>query len=113
MEPFRIVNTHFEKDTLYSIGTVSSRDKHYSGNEFHSYKEIFEQIFKKKKFSIYWNKVYEPQFLLFDKKIANSLKLKNINFKIAFISSSNLIKRGLDSSVASTAYLSRFISQNP
>ena len=47
-----------------------------------SYKEIFEQIFKKKKFSIYWNKVYEPQFLLFDKKIANSLKLKNINFKI-------------------------------
>ena len=43
MEPFRIVNTHFEKDTLYSIGTVSSRDKHYSGNEFHSYKEIFAQ----------------------------------------------------------------------
>jgi deoxyribodipyrimidine photo-lyase len=47
-----------------------------------SYKEVFENILKKDNFSIYWNKVYEPKFLIFDKKISDSLKLKNINFKI-------------------------------
>ena len=47
-----------------------------------SYKEIFEKIIKKKSFSIYWNKVYEPDFLLFDKKSSNILKLENIDFKI-------------------------------
>ena len=50
--------------------------------ESESYKEAFEKISKKKDFSIYWNKVYEPQYLLFDQKICSSLKLKNINFKI-------------------------------
>ena len=50
--------------------------------EAKSYKEAFETITKKKNFSIYWNKVYEPKFLLFDQKISNDLKLKNINFKI-------------------------------
>ena len=47
-----------------------------------SYKEIFEKIISKKNFSIYWNKVYEPRFLLFDKKSSNLLKSKNVNFKI-------------------------------
>ncbi len=50
--------------------------------EAESYKEFFEAITKKKNFSIYWNKVYEPKFLLFDQKISNTLKLQNINFKI-------------------------------
>ena len=50
--------------------------------ETNSYKEIFEEIISKKNFSIYWNKVYEPDFLLFDKKSSNVLKNKNINFKI-------------------------------
>ena len=50
--------------------------------EANSYKEVFEKIFKKKNFSIYWNKVYEPNYLSFDQKISNLLKLKNINFKI-------------------------------
>jgi deoxyribodipyrimidine photo-lyase len=50
--------------------------------EAESYKVAFEAIIKKKNFSIYWNKVYQPKFILFDKKISNSLKLKNINFKI-------------------------------
>ena len=50
--------------------------------EAESYKDVFENIFKKNNFSIYWNKVYEPKFLDFDKKISNLLKLKNINFKI-------------------------------
>ena len=47
-----------------------------------SYKEIFKKIGSKKNFSIYWNKVYEPNFLLFDKKYSDLLKSKNINFKI-------------------------------
>ena len=50
--------------------------------EAESYKDVFENIFKKNNFSIYWNKVYEPKFLNFDKKLSNSLKCKNINFKI-------------------------------
>jgi len=50
--------------------------------EADSYKEVFEIILKKKNFSIYWNKVYVPQFLLFDHKVSNLLKKKNINFKI-------------------------------
>ena len=49
--------------------------------EANSYKEIFEKIVKKKNFSIYWNKVYEPDFLSFDKKFSNILELENINFK--------------------------------
>jgi len=47
-----------------------------------SYKEVFEKIYSKKFFSIYWNKVYEPNFLLFDKQSSNLLASKNINFKI-------------------------------
>ena len=50
--------------------------------ETNSYKEIFEQIINKKNFSIYWNKVYEPNFIEFDKKSSNILEKKNINFKI-------------------------------
>jgi deoxyribodipyrimidine photo-lyase len=50
--------------------------------EAESYKEAFEIVLKKKNFSIYWNKVYEPQFLLFDQKVSDDLKIKNINFKI-------------------------------
>ena len=50
--------------------------------ESDSYKEIFETMCKKSNFSIYWNKVYEPSYLSFDKKISNFLKLKNTNFKI-------------------------------
>jgi len=47
-----------------------------------SYKEIFEKIINKKNFSIYWNKVYEPDYLMFDKKSSNLLESKKINFKI-------------------------------
>ena len=50
--------------------------------ESKTYKETFEKISSKNNFSIYWNKVYEPDFLLFDKKSSDLLKSKNINFKI-------------------------------
>ena len=64
--------------------------------EAESYNEVFEKIIKKKNFSIYWNKVYEPQFLLFDQKISNSLKKNNINFKVFkgnLLNESNEIKK--------------------
>ena len=32
-----------------------------------TYKSFFENLFKKKNFSIYWNKTYEPNFIKFDK----------------------------------------------
>jgi len=47
-----------------------------------SYSEVFDKISSKKPLSIYWNKIYEPSFLLFDKKISNLFKSKNIDFKI-------------------------------
>ncbi len=50
--------------------------------EANFYKDIFEKIINKKNFSIYWNKVYEPDFLQFDKKFSNLLDSKNIDFKI-------------------------------
>ena len=50
--------------------------------EADSYKEIFDKIISKKNFSIYWNKVYEPDFLLFDKKSSSLLNSSGINFKI-------------------------------
>ena len=31
-----------------------------------SYKQFFEKLILKKNFSIYWNKVYEPNYLKFD-----------------------------------------------
>ena len=37
---------------------------------------------KKKNFSIYWNKTYEPNYLQFDNYLAKNFKSKGINFKI-------------------------------
>ncbi len=47
-----------------------------------SHKLFFEKLFKKKNFSIYWNKTYEPNYLLFDKFLSKNFREKNINFKI-------------------------------
>ncbi len=47
-----------------------------------SFKVFFEKLIKKKDISIYWNKVYEPDYLKFDKYLINNLKVKNISFKI-------------------------------
>ena len=43
-----------------------------------SFKTFFDNLVKKD-FSIYWNKVYEPDYLKFDKYLINILKNKNIN----------------------------------
>ena len=50
--------------------------------EANSFKNFFDKLVKKKDFSIYWNKVYEPDYLKFDEYLSNSLKIKNINHKI-------------------------------
>jgi len=65
--------------------------------EANSYKEIFEKIISKKNFSIYWNKVYEPDYLLFDKKTSLLLQSQKIDFKIFkgnLLNESHEIKKG-------------------
>jgi len=47
-----------------------------------SYQEAFDEVLKNKNFSIYWNEIYEPRFLNFDKSISKRLVDKNIKFKI-------------------------------
>ena len=41
-----------------------------------SYQVAFDKILKYKDFSVYWNKVYEPDFLSFDEKISHQLDKK-------------------------------------
>jgi deoxyribodipyrimidine photo-lyase len=49
--------------------------------ETESFKIFFDKLLKKKDFSIYWNKVYEPDYLKFDEYLSINLKNKNITFK--------------------------------
>ena len=43
-----------------------------------TYNDFFEKLLKKKNFSIYWNKIYEPNYLKFDKNLSNKLKQKKL-----------------------------------
>jgi deoxyribodipyrimidine photo-lyase len=47
-----------------------------------SFKFFFDKLLKKKDISIYWNKVYEPDYLKFDNYLLKNLKNKDISFKI-------------------------------
>ncbi len=47
-----------------------------------SYKSFFEKLLKKKDFSIYWNKTYEPDYLKFDEYLANSFDKHQIIYRI-------------------------------
>ncbi len=49
--------------------------------ETHSFKVFFDSLVKKKDFAMYWNKVYEPDFLKFDEYLFNIFKNKNIYYK--------------------------------
>ena len=49
--------------------------------ETKSFKIFFDKLVQKNDFSIYWNKVYEPDFLKFDEYLLSSFKNKNILFK--------------------------------
>ena len=50
--------------------------------ETESFKIFFEKLLKKDDFSLYWNKVYEPDFLKFDEYLIKNLKSKNLFYKI-------------------------------
>ncbi len=47
-----------------------------------TYKSFFEKLFKKKDFSIYWNKTYEPKYLKFDKFLEKNFKINEIKFNL-------------------------------
>ena len=47
--------------------------------ETNSFKVFFEKLIKKKDFAVYWNKVYEPDYLKFDEYLLSVLKNKNIS----------------------------------
>jgi len=49
--------------------------------ETKSFKIFFDKLVQKNDFSIYWNKVYEPDFLKFDEYLLSIFKNKNIVFK--------------------------------
>ena len=49
--------------------------------ETHSFKVFFDSLIKKKDFAMYWNKVYEPDYLKFDEYLFNIFKNKNIYYK--------------------------------
>jgi deoxyribodipyrimidine photo-lyase len=47
-----------------------------------SFKSFFNKLVKKKDISIYWNKVYEPDYLKFDEYLLKNLTTLNIPFKV-------------------------------
>ena len=47
-----------------------------------SFKFFFDKLLKKKDFSIYWNRVYEPDYLKYDDHLAKQLETNDIPFKI-------------------------------
>ena len=49
--------------------------------ETNSFKIFFDKLIKKKDFVIYWNKVYEPDYLKFDEYLSSNLKNKKVGFK--------------------------------
>jgi len=50
--------------------------------ETDSFKVFFDKLLKKKDISIYWNKVYEPDYLKFDQQLIKNLMIKKIPYKI-------------------------------
>ena len=48
--------------------------------ETDSYKIFFDKLINKKDFKLYWNKVYEPNYLKFDEYLINNFKNKNISY---------------------------------
>ena len=62
-----------------------------------SFKFFFDKLLIKKNISIYWNKVYEPDYLKFDEYLIKILKDKNITFKICkgnVLNEINEVKKG-------------------
>ena len=49
--------------------------------ETETYKSFFEKLFKKKNFSIYWNKTYEPNYLKFDSFLSKNFEALEVSLK--------------------------------
>ena len=47
-----------------------------------SFKSFFDDLIEKKNISIYWNKVYEPEYLKFDENLIKILKKRDVPYKI-------------------------------
>ena len=65
--------------------------------QIETYKSFFEKLFKKKNFSIYWNKTYEPNYLKFDQYLSENFKAQGIEFKIFkgnILNELNEVKKG-------------------
>ena len=69
-----------------SLECLRKRLENYNINleiiEVDTYKKFFENLFYKKNFSIYWNRVYEPNYLKFDEYLSKEFKVSKVNFKI-------------------------------
>ena len=63
-----------EKLSKYNIGLEIIKTK--------TYKSFFEKLFLKKNFSFYWNKIYEPKYLLFDSYLKKNFEKNKIDFQI-------------------------------
>ena len=57
-----------------------------------SYKFFFDKLFINKNISLYWNKVYEPDYLKFDEYLSKNLQERDIHFKICKGNSLNEIE---------------------
>ncbi len=69
------------KSLLYFKKKLNNLNINLEIIETESFKIFFEKLFKKKDFKIYWNKVYEPDYLKFDKYLLKNFKDKEIKFK--------------------------------
>ena len=50
--------------------------------ETESFKFFFDKLIKNNDFIIYWNRVYEPEYLKFDKDLIKKFEKKNISYKL-------------------------------
>ena len=65
--------------------------------EISSFKNFFDTLLKNDDYSLYWNKVYEPDYLKFDKYLIKNLKEKKISYKICkgnILNEIDIIKKG-------------------
>ena len=69
------------KSFLYFKKQLSNLNINLEIIETNSFKIFFDNLIKKKNFKIYWNKVYEPDFLKFDEYLFKIFNTENISFK--------------------------------
>tara|TARA_Y100001970_G_scaffold287483_1_gene412268 strand:+ start:94 stop:1500 length:1407 start_codon:yes stop_codon:yes gene_type:complete len=83
----KFLNKQAQKWWIYkSIKNFKIQLKEYNINfqiiDSDSYNNFYEKLLKKKNFYLYWNRIYEPDYLKFDKVLIKKLKKLNINYNI-------------------------------